>query len=52
MNTNLEALLSYPDLSAEQLTGIGRRAFQLFPMAAARVGSARRHPRVGEFVAS
>ncbi len=36
MDANLEALLAYPDLSPEQLTGIGRRAFTLFPKAADR----------------
>ena len=36
MDCNLEALLNFPGLSGEQLTGIGRRAFALFPAAAER----------------
>jgi len=37
MNANLQALLSYPGLTAQQIDEIGRRAFDLFPKAARRV---------------
>jgi len=47
MDTNLAALLSYPHLTPEQLTGIGRRAFELFLKAAERVRSTDRQAQVG-----
>jgi predicted TIM-barrel fold metal-dependent hydrolase len=48
MDTNLEALLSYPHLTAGQLTGVGRRGFELFPDAAARAADTNRRPQAGE----
>jgi 6-methylsalicylate decarboxylase len=48
MDRNLQAVLDYPGLSAEEVNAVGNNALTLFPMAAARVNTTGDPPGSGE----